>query len=100
MKKILLTLLFVVSTFSFAQLNKKIDSIIQKEFHDQNDPGGVFLVTKKGKTLFEKAFGKANLELDVNMTPQNVFQIGSMTKQFTAISILILESQGKLQVND
>lgn len=102
MKKFLLSLLLSVIVFniSFAQLAKKIDSIIQTEFNNPNDPGGVFLVSKKGKTLYEKAFGKANLELDVNMTPQHVFQIGSMTKQFTAVSILILESQGKLTVND
>lgn len=102
MKKFLLSLLLSVIVFniSFAQLDKKIDSIIQTEFNNPNDPGGVFLVSKKGKTLYEKAFGKANLELDVNMTPQHVFQIGSMTKQFTAVSILILESQGKLTVND
>ncbi|MEJ5104547.1 serine hydrolase domain-containing protein [Chryseobacterium sp. MYb328] len=79
---------------------KKIDSLILTGFGNQNEPGGVFTVTQKGKTLYRKSFGKANLELDVNMTPENVFQIGSMTKQFTSVSILILEQQGKLKVND
>ncbi|WP_431610940.1 serine hydrolase domain-containing protein [Chryseobacterium sp. 'Rf worker isolate 10'] len=79
---------------------KKIDSIIQTEFGNKNEPGGVFLITQNGKNLYRKAFGKANLELNVNMTPDNVFQIGSMTKQFTAIAILMLEQEGKLNVND
>ncbi|MGU3376268.1 serine hydrolase domain-containing protein [Chryseobacterium sp. M5A1_1a] len=79
---------------------KKIDSLIIPGFGDQNEPGGVFLISQKGKNIYRKAFGKANLELNVNMTPENVFQIGSMTKQFTAIAILILEQQGKLNVND
>ena len=79
---------------------KKIDSIIQTEFGNKNEPGGVFLITQNGKNLYRKAFGKANLELNVNMTPDNVFQIGSMTKQFTAIAILMLEQQGKLNVNN
>ncbi|KFF24643.1 serine hydrolase domain-containing protein [Chryseobacterium vrystaatense] len=79
---------------------KKIDSLILTGFESKNEPGGVFMVTQKGKSLYHKAFGKANLELDVNMTPKNVFQIGSMTKQFTAIAILMLEQQGKLNVND
>jgi CubicO group peptidase (beta-lactamase class C family) len=79
---------------------KKIDSIIQTEFGNTNEPGGVFLITKNGKSLYRKAFGKANLELNVNMTPDHVFQIGSMTKQFTAIAILMLEQQGKLNVSD
>lgn len=102
MKKILFLLVLFIAGCNvfFAQLNGKIDSIIQKEFSDRNGPGGVFLISQKGKTIYEKAFGKANLELSVDMTSDNVFQIGSMTKQFTAISILILESQGKLKVSD
>lgn len=79
---------------------KKIDSLILSEFRNKNEPGGIFMVIKNGKNIYRKAFGKANLELDVNMTPDNVFQIGSMTKQFTAIAILILEQQGKLSVKD
>ena len=79
---------------------KKIDSIIQTEFGNTNEPGGAFLITQNGKNLYRKAFGKANLELGTDMTPDHVFHIGSMTKQFTAVAILILEQQGKLHVND
>lgn len=102
MKNFLLTLLLATCVFnkSYAQLNQKIDSLIQTEFNDPNGPGGVFLISKKGKTIYKKAFGKANLELDANMTSDNVFQIGSMTKQFTAVAVLILESQGRLKVSD
>ena len=82
------------------RFEKKIDSIIQTEFGNKNEPGGVFLISQNGKNLYRKAFGKANLELSVNMTPENVFQMGSMTKQFTAVAILLLEQQGKLNVND
>ena len=78
----------------------KIDSLIQTEFKDKNGPGGVFMLAKNGKAIYQKAFGKANVELDVNLTPESIFQIGSMTKQFTAISILMLEEQGKLNVKD
>ncbi|WP_250254517.1 serine hydrolase domain-containing protein [Chryseobacterium sp. Marseille-Q3244] len=79
---------------------KKIDSLILTGFGNQDEPGGVFMVVQKGKSLYKKAFGKANLELGVTMTPEHVFQIGSMTKQFTAVAILMLEQQGKLKVND
>lgn len=86
---------------AFSQkLNTKIDSLIQKEFKDKNGPGGVFMVAKNGKSIYHKSFGKANIELNVNLTNDYVFQIGSMTKQFTAISILMLEEQGKLNTND
>lgn len=81
-------------------IENKIDSLLVNVFKDKNGPGGEFLVSKGGKIIYQKSFGKANLELDVNLTSENIFQIGSITKQFTAISILILEEKGKLSVND
>jgi len=50
--------------------------------------------------LYRKAFGMANLELSVPMGVENVFEIGSITKQFTAVSILMLMEQGKLNLED
>lgn len=87
-------------TVSAQSFETKIDSLILKDFSDKNGPGGVFMVAHRGKITYQKAFGKANLELNVNLTTENVFQLGSITKQFTAIAILMLEEQGKLNVND
>ncbi|MCU0435408.1 MAG: beta-lactamase family protein [Bacteroidia bacterium] len=80
--------------------DSEIDALIAKEFNDKTGPGGVFLVAQHGKPVYLKAFGKANIELEVDMTTDKVFQIGSMTKQFTAVAVLMLEEQGKLLVND
>ena len=80
-------------------IEKETDSILCEKY-PSDKPGAVFLVAKDGKVVYRKAFGKANLELDVNMKPENVFQIGSMTKQFTAIAIMMLEEAGKLKVTD
>lgn len=101
----LLTLVFtlIFSPFNIAtaqSFESSTDSLIFKEFSDQNGPGAVFMVAKNGKTIYQKAFGKANLELALNLSPESVFQLGSMTKQFTAIAILILEEQGKLNTKD
>ncbi|MGG5208624.1 serine hydrolase domain-containing protein [Chryseobacterium sp. MIQD13] len=96
----LLMLLFFCNISQAQSYEKKIDSIILTGFGNKNEPGGVFLIAQKGKILYRKAFGKSNLELNTDMTPDNVFQIGSMTKQFTAIAILMLEQQGKLKVSD
>ncbi|MFY7910544.1 MAG: serine hydrolase domain-containing protein [Emticicia sp.] len=94
-------LLIILSTKTFAQtFEAKIDSLIQTEFNEKNGPGGAFMIAKNGKPIYQKAFGKANLELDVDLRPESVFQIGSMTKQFTAIAIMILQEQGKLNVNE
>ncbi|WP_051230299.1 serine hydrolase domain-containing protein [Epilithonimonas caeni] len=97
----LLCFIVLFSVRSNAQeLNRKIDSLIRSEFKETNGPGGVFLIAKKGKPIYEKAFGMGNLELDSKLNTGSVFQIGSMTKQFTAIVILMLEEQGKLKVDD
>ncbi|MCL1674701.1 serine hydrolase domain-containing protein [Elizabethkingia meningoseptica] len=96
----LLSFICIIQLITAQSFERKADSIIQKVFNDPNGPGGTFLVSKKGKPVYNKAFGKANIELNVNMTPDNVFQLGSMTKQFTAVAILMLEEQGKLKVTD
>ncbi|MAB50101.1 MAG: serine hydrolase [Flavobacteriaceae bacterium] len=101
LKTFSLLLLLILFQFSYSQgLEKKIDSLITTVFKDNEGPGSVFLVAKDGKAFYRKAFGKSNIELNVNMTPLNIFQIGSMTKQFTAIAIMMLEEQGKLNVTD
>ncbi|MDV4099869.1 serine hydrolase domain-containing protein [Elizabethkingia anophelis] len=92
--------LFTITTLFSQNLEQKTDSIIKTEFGDINGPGGVFMITKDGKPVYKKAFGKSNLELNTDLNPESVFQLGSITKQFTAIAILILEEQGKLKVTD
>jgi CubicO group peptidase (beta-lactamase class C family) len=102
--QLIAVLLLVILTASYRPTSKslqsKIDELITAEFNDNEGPGGVFMVTKNGKSIYKKAFGKANLELNADLTTEHVFQIGSMTKQFTAIAVLMLEEQGKLSVTD
>ena len=100
-KKSVALLLFLVFTISASAqtLEQNIDDIINESYQN-NEPGLALLVAKNGKTIYKKAFGKANLELDVNMKPENVFELASITKQFTAVAILMLEEQGKLKVED
>ena len=61
---------------------------------------GAVLIAKGDKVLLRKGYGKANYELNVANTPETVFRIGSITKSFTALSILQLEEKGKLKVSD
>ncbi|MBW1296059.1 serine hydrolase [Aquimarina litoralis] len=96
-----LVVLYVCTTFSInaQNLEKQIDDIVS-EAYVENEPGISILAAKDGKVVYRKAFGKANLELDVPLKPENVFEIGSITKQFTAVAILMLEEQGKLKIED
>ena len=102
MKKLtlLLSLLLVVSLHVSCQKNTRALDAIMNETFESDGPGGVALVAKDGEILYRKAFGMANLELGVEMTPENVFRIGSITKQFTACAILKLAEEGKLDLQD
>jgi len=101
LKTTIICVLFALSfTSNTAQsLESKIDNILSKQFKT-NETGVSALVAKDGKVIYRKAFGKANLELDVNMTSENVFEVGSITKQFTAVAILMLLEEGKLSLED
>jgi CubicO group peptidase (beta-lactamase class C family) len=61
---------------------------------------GAVLVSKDGKPLLREAYGKANYEWDVPNTVETKFRLGSITKQFTSMAVMILAEQGKLAVDD
>lgn len=63
-------------------------------------PGGVLLVSRGGRVLYEKAYGMSDLEHDVINTPQTVFEAGSVSKQVTAAAVLLLVRQGKISLQD
>lgn len=63
-------------------------------------PGAAVLVRKGNRVLLRKAWGMADLELDVALAPEHVFRLGSLTKQFTATAILMLAEQHKLALGD
>jgi len=109
MKKALYSkyLLLVIIFLSFNSQSKiyaqtfesSIDSLLNAKYPD-NAPGATFLISKNGSVIYKKAFGLANLELNVPMKTDNVIKIGSLTKQFTAISILMLMEKGLLNLDD
>jgi CubicO group peptidase (beta-lactamase class C family) len=80
-------------------LGLEFDRLLSERYQP-GQPGVAALVARDGQVIYRKAFGMANLELDVPMTPDMVFRIGSITKQFTAVAILQLLEQGKLSLDD
>ncbi len=80
-------------------LEQKIDKLLSTRYKSELS-GATALVARNGKVIYRKAFGMANMELGVPMKPEHVFEIGSITKQFTAVGILMLVEQGKLTLND
>ncbi len=80
-------------------LPSRIEEYMAARVHRDKFSGTV-LIARAGQVIFCKGYGMANLELDVACTPQTKFRLGSITKQFTAMAILILQERGKLKVAD
>lgn len=102
MKKVFLLLLSSLLLFNVVNaqsIEKQVDNLLNLYMKD-NMVGSSVLIAKKGEIIYHKGFGKADLENDVNVHPEHVFRIGSITKQFTACAILKLAEEGKLSLED
>ena len=77
----------------------KVDAVFAK-WNRTDSPGCALGVYRDGKIVYKHGYGMANLNDDVAITPETVFHVASMSKQFTAASILLLQEQGKLSLDD
>ena len=109
MKCIAMPLCFLLlSLFGNAQENKKnydeafklIEIWLEAQKDFENIPGMVALIVDDQNILWKGTFGKANLEIDKNMKPNTICSICSITKSFTAVAIMKLIDEGKLNLND
>ncbi len=99
----LLLPLLVVAAFSFAQhrnpqLAGRIDRIMQA-LSATGEFNGSVLVARRGQIIYQRGFGLANIEWNIPNDVDTRFEIGSMTKQFTAMLILQMVSQGKISLH-
>jgi CubicO group peptidase (beta-lactamase class C family) len=99
MKKLLFILALPFSVFAQNNPPQLMDEYMNAEFNVKEFNGSV-LVVQKGKTIYQKSFGMADREWSIPNTNQTKFRIGSVTKQFTAACILLLQEKGKLQLED
>ena len=84
---------------SAQQIVAKIDEYMNAAMR-VNRFNGAVLVARDGQPVVSKGYGMANIELGVPNTPQTVFRLGSITKQFTGMAIVLLQERGKLNVDD
>jgi CubicO group peptidase (beta-lactamase class C family) len=77
----------------------RMEEIINSYVSDKQFMGTV-LVAREQKIILDKAYGYANLEWSIQNTPTTKFRLGSITKQFTAASILLLQERGKLKIDE
>ena len=91
---------FLLAGACLAQnISSRMDQIVQSHASNQQFIGSV-LVARGNEVLFSKGYGPADVEWDIPNAPNTKLRLGSITKQFTSASILLLEERGKLSVID
>ncbi|GEP52664.1 hypothetical protein FNO01nite_33360 [Flavobacterium noncentrifugens] len=94
---------FLVLLLSSPAKSQNIKNGIEGLFSDwkkNNNPGGVVMVSHQNQIIFSEAYGLANIPYNIPNDKETVFGIGSMSKQFTAMGIVLLQLDGKLSVDD
>jgi CubicO group peptidase (beta-lactamase class C family) len=95
-----LILLLAVSCLAQNALESKVDEYIRGEMQTQQIPGVALAVIKDGRIVLAKGYGFANVEHQVPVKPETIFQSGSVGKQFTATAVMMLMEEGKLSLDD
>jgi CubicO group peptidase (beta-lactamase class C family) len=95
-------LLFTCATLALSQssLDSAVAEYVKAEMERQHIPGLALLVTRDGKVVRSEGFGLANVEVQVPVKPETIFQSGSVGKQFTATAVMMLVEAGKIGLND
>jgi CubicO group peptidase (beta-lactamase class C family) len=104
----ILSVVFVLQVFAaatFAEekepltIEQRVDSLFA-EWDHWDTPGAALAVVKDGQVIYKRGYGSAQLEYNIPITPSTIFHVASVSKQFTAFAITLLEQQGKLSLDD
>ncbi len=80
-------------------LTAQVDKVFA-QFDKSDSPGCALSVIKDGQIIYKRGYGMADLDHDIPIKPDTPFHVASVSKQFTAFSILLLAKQGKLSLDD
>ena len=93
-------LLFLVPTLHAQDRTTAIDDYIRSEMQQQRIPGVSLGVIRDGRVVIAKGYGLANVEHQVPVKAETIFQSGSVGKQFTATALMMLVEEGKVALDD
>ena len=96
---IILFFFVFISSHYADQRTEKVDRLFSA-WDKQDSPGCALAIAQDDRIIYKRGYGVANLEHDISITPQSVFYIGSVSKQFVAFAIALLANQGKLSLDD
>jgi CubicO group peptidase (beta-lactamase class C family) len=82
-----------------SELTNKVDEVFAR-WNKTDSPGCALAVVQDGEIIYSRGYGMANLDYDLAIRPNSVFHIASISKQFAAFSIALLDQQGKLSIDD
>lgn len=101
-RRLILSLCFLPAVFSasIAAEGDAVDAYLRAEMDKRRIPGLALVVIRHGRIVKMQGYGLANLEHDVPVTADTVFELASLTKQFTAAGMLLLVQEGKLMLDD
>ncbi|MGQ0760854.1 MAG: serine hydrolase domain-containing protein [Acidobacteriota bacterium] len=94
-----LALMFCASV-SASRDRDDVDSYIETQMRNLHIPGMSLAVVRDGRIVKTKGYGLANIEANSAATPKTVYEIGSLTKQFTAAAVMMLVEEGKVSLDD
>lgn len=99
-KRLTLNALLFVFVFVTLARADSTDDFVAAKMRERHVPGVAVAVIRDGKTTKARGYGVASVEHDVTVTTRTVFEIGSISKQMTAVAILLLVEQGKVKLDD
>lgn len=104
LKKLLLGIFVLCNSFSFAQVLpdstiQKIDKLFER-WNNPNSPGCAIGIVRNDSLIYAKGYGLANVEYGVPITPETIFHVASVSKQFTAYALVLLAKQGRINLDD
>jgi CubicO group peptidase (beta-lactamase class C family) len=88
-----------IGLFAQEDRTKRVDDLFES-WSKPGTPGAAVAIIQHGKLVYEKGYGLANLEYDIPVTPQTIYHVASVSKQFTAMALVLLEQEGKLSLED
>lgn len=100
MKKNLLLFFYFLQLISFSQTKLQLFDSVFNELNKEKKFNGNVLIAEKGNIVYTKSFGLANEQTNEKLNANSIFELASVSKQFTAIAIVILKEKGKLNYTD
>src|SRR5512143_2640908 len=81
------------------QITTRVDAVFAR-FDKADSPGCALGVIRDGQIIYKRGYGMSNLEYGIPISPSSIFHIASISKEFTAMAVLMLAQQGKLSLDD